>query len=62
VILTTAEYLRMLADLVERGEVEVGRIELRTAVVFGTFQPGTFAAKELQADAVDVDRRRRRRF
>lgn len=58
----TAEWLRLLADLVEDGEVEVGRVETRNSgVLLGTFQPGTFAMKEIVDDMEQVERERRAR-
>ena len=42
-----AEWLRKLADLVEAGEVEVGRVELKTGgVMMGVLQPGTLLKYE----------------
>ncbi len=41
------DWLRKLADLVEKGVVEVGRVEMRPrGVLLGVFEPGTFAKKE----------------
>jgi hypothetical protein len=46
-IRTDAAWLRRLADLVETGEIEVGRVEPKDCgVLLGTFKPGTFAARE----------------
>lgn len=61
-IRTDATWLRMLADLVESGEVQVGRVEIRNGgVMFGTFHPGTFAMKEIEQDIREADARRKRR-
>lgn len=62
-IRTDAAWLRALADLVEAGEIEVGRVEPNgCGVLFGTFHPGTFAMKEIAADIKYVEQRRRRRI
>lgn len=46
-----ARWLRKLADLVESGEVEVGRVDINTGgVLLGTFVPGTFANKEMESE------------
>lgn len=42
---TDGDWLRGLADLVDAGEVEVARVELKTSVILGVLKPGTFAKK-----------------
>jgi hypothetical protein len=60
---TDAEWLRRLADLVEAGEIEVGRVEPKNCgVLLGTFQPGTFAKREMKTLAVAVESARRPRI
>lgn len=45
------EWLRHLADLVEKGECEVGRVEMKhKGVILGVFEAGTFAKKEKERE------------
>lgn len=54
-IQTTGEWLRLLADLVDSGEVEVGRVETNNgAVILGVLLPGTFAEKKREQKETDT--------
>lgn len=50
-IQTDGDWLRALADLVDKGDVEVARVELKNCgVVLGVLKPGTFARKREEAE------------